>query len=120
MKVALPRFGKYVAPCFEHTATICIFAVNEGRIGKQTDFTLTSEESLDRVRLLKDQGVDVLICGGIQDRFQAMVEGLGILVISWVSGSVSELLDLFVRGQLESRHTNREDAHGRGAGKRKA
>jgi len=114
LKVALPRFGESVAPCFEHTATICIFVVEGSRVGEQTDFKLTSREPLDRVRLLKDQRVDVLICGGMQDRFQAMVEGLGIRVISWVSGDVDALLERFIRGELRSGHNGLE---GTGAGK---
>ena len=100
MKVALPRFGEDVAPCFEHTATISIFTVEGGRAAEQTDFALSSREPLDRVRLLRDQGVETLICGGMQDRFQTMVEGHGIRVISWVSGEVDELLARFLRGEL--------------------
>ena len=98
--MAIPRFGETIAPCFEHTATICIFAIQGDRVVDETDFHLPSRHALDRVRLLRDQQVDTLICGGIESGFQVMVEGMGIEVISWVSGEVEGLLDLFVRGEL--------------------
>ncbi len=101
MKLAIPRFGEEVAPCFEYSATIAIFIVERRRIVDQIDFSLQSREALDRVRLLRDQGVDTLICGGVQAFFEDMLVEHGITVISWVSGNVDELLRRFLRGQLK-------------------
>ena len=101
MKVAIPRFGEEVAPCFEYSATIAIFTIEKRKVVKQTDFSLQSQEALDRVRLLRDQLVDTLICGGVQDSFEDLVSAIGIRVISWVSGNVDKLLEQYVRGELQ-------------------
>ena len=100
MKVAIPRFGEDVAPCFEYSATVAIFTIVDDVVTAQTDFTLQSQRSFDRLRLLKDQEVEVLICGGIQDRFEELIRANGIRVISWVSGEVEELLNRFLEGRL--------------------
>jgi len=100
VKIAIPRFGESVAPCFEHSATISLFTVEEAMVVEQVDFSLTTKNALDRVRLLTDQGVEMLICGGVQDRFEEIVLARGIRVISWVTGEVEELLSLFLRGRL--------------------
>lgn len=100
MKLAIPRFGEEVAPCFEYSATIAIFTIRRRRVVDQTDFTLQSREALDRVRLLRDQGVDALICGGVHAFFEDMLVDHGIRVISWVSGDVDKLLRRFLHGQL--------------------
>ena len=100
MKVAIPRFQERVAPCFEYSATIAIFTIESGRVAEQQDFTLQSRLALDRVRLLRDQEVDVLICGGLQDSFEDLVKARGIAVISWVTGEVEPLLARFLRGEL--------------------
>lgn len=100
LKVAIPRFGERVAPCFEYSATIAIFTIVGGSIVDQLDFTLQSTQALDRVRLLRDQQVDTLICGGVQNSFEDLVLANGIRVISWVSGDVEQLLAKFVRGEL--------------------
>lgn len=100
MKVAIPRMGESVAPCFEYCATMAIFTIADGAVADQVDFPLRSREPFDRVRLLRDQEVDTIICGGVQDVYEDVLRTSGFRVISWVSGSVDDLLELFLRGQL--------------------
>lgn len=100
MKVAIPRMGEFVAPCFEYSATMAIFTIGEGRVMEQTDFPLRSRDPFDRVRLLRDQEVDTIICGGVHNNYEDSVRANGIQVISWVSGSVDDLLGLFLQGKL--------------------
>ena len=101
MKIAIPRFGESVAPCFEYSATIAIFTLRGRKVIDQVDFRLQSHDPFDRVRLLRDQEVQTLICGGVQDRFEDLVRAHGVRVISWVSGSVEDLLDSFLEGTLQ-------------------
>ena len=100
MRVAIPRMGESVAPCFEYCATMALFTVSGNVVTDQVDFPLHSREPFDRVRLLRDQKVDTIICGGVQDHYEDALRASGIRVISWVSGSVDDLLGLFLRGQL--------------------
>jgi predicted Fe-Mo cluster-binding NifX family protein len=100
LKVAVPRFGEAVAPCFGFSATVSIFVITGGKVSSHSDFVLQSDRELDRLRLLRDQEVDTLICGGLQDRFEDLIRASGIRVISWVSGNVDELLDSFLHGDL--------------------
>jgi len=100
VKVAIPRMGESVAPCFEYCATMAIFTIADGAVADQIDFPLRSREPFDRVRLLRDQQVDTIICGGVQDIYEDVLRTSGFDVISWVSGSVDDLLDLFLRGNL--------------------
>ena len=100
MKVAIPHCGEEVAPCFEATAAITLFTIRRHKVVARTRFSLQSREALDRVRLLRDQGVTTLICGGLQASFEDLLRACGIRVLSWVSGSVDELLDLFLEDRL--------------------
>jgi predicted Fe-Mo cluster-binding NifX family protein len=108
VKVAIPRFEEEVAPCFEYSADIAIFTIRGRKVVAQKGFPLQSRDVFDRFRLLRDQQVKTLICGGVQDFFEDLLCANGIHVISWVTGSVDELLDLFIRGRLSpggrSRH----------------
>jgi predicted Fe-Mo cluster-binding NifX family protein len=100
VRVAIPRMGETVAPCFEYCATMAIFTIAGRKVVEQIDFPLRSRDPFDRVRLLRDQRVDTLICGGMQDIYEDLVRATGLEVISWVSGSVEDLLDMFLRGRL--------------------
>jgi len=102
VKVAIPRMGETVAPCFEYCVTMAIFNVAESGAVEQVDFPLQSREPFDRVRLLRDQKVDTLISGGMQAFYEDLLKAGGFEVISWVSGLVEDLLALYLRGGLVS------------------
>jgi predicted Fe-Mo cluster-binding NifX family protein len=99
-KVAIPHYRDEIAPCFEATAAITIFTIRQNTIVDRICFALQSREALDRVRLLRDQEVTTLICGGLQSAFEDLLRASGIRVFSWVSGGMDDLLDLFLEGQL--------------------
>jgi predicted Fe-Mo cluster-binding NifX family protein len=114
VRVAMPRFGELIAPCFEYSATITIFTIRRERVADQVDFCLQSTDIVDRVRLLRDQRVNTLICGGLEERLEDMLQTNGVRVISWVTGRVDELLDCYMRGELVAgagRMGNRREEH---------
>jgi predicted Fe-Mo cluster-binding NifX family protein len=102
VRIAIPRMGEHVAPCFEYCATMAIFTVRADAVVDQFDFPLRSRDPFDRVRLLRDEEVDTIICGGVQGVYEDALRASGIRVISWVSGTVDDLLDLFLRGRLSA------------------
>ena len=102
MKIAIPRMGESVAPCFEYCTTMAIYTVDDSGRVEQVDIPLTSREPFDRVRLLREQGVDTVICGGMQEVYQDLLKASGFQVVSWVSGAVEDLLNTFLRGDLRS------------------
>ncbi len=102
MKIAVPRFGDEVAPCFDYSVNIVVFTIQKDEIVEEKEYTLSSQWAVDRIRLLRDQRVDVLICGGIQDRFEDMVRANDIKVISWVSGEAKDLVRRFLNKTLVS------------------
>lgn len=102
MRIAMPRMGEMIAPCFEHCATMAVFRIGTNGEIEQVDYPLRSREPFDRVRLLRDQRVDCVICGAVQDVYEDVLRTSGLEVISWVSGLVEELLLLYLRGRLES------------------
>lgn len=115
MRVAIPRFGESVAPCFEYSATMAIFTIEDGRIAGQIDVAIESRVAYDRVRLMKAKRVDTVICGGVQAFYEDLLKADDIQVISWVSGKVDDLLNLFIEGRLtagEARLGGHEEAGG--------
>ena len=124
MKIAIPRVGEAVAPRLEYSATVAIVTVENGRVVDRLDFPIRSDESLDRIRLLRDQQVDIIICGGVQDVFEDMLRASGFEVISWVSGNIEDLLSLFLKGKLvtgrrSDKRNKRPDRHGDSGEKQK-
>ena len=103
MKVAIPRSGESVSPCFGYCAVMAIFTIVEGRVDEEIDFPLKSRDPFDRVRLLRDQRPKEIHHPLRQTTHGGDLKANGIQVISWVSGTVDDLLQLFLRGQLVER-----------------
>jgi predicted Fe-Mo cluster-binding NifX family protein len=107
--------GDGVAPCLECAATITIFTVEEGQVVDRFDFPLRSREPLDRIRLLRDQQVDTIICGGVQDVFEDLLRASGIEMISWVTGNTDDLIGLFLKGRLVPGRQSEQSDSGHGS-----
>jgi predicted Fe-Mo cluster-binding NifX family protein len=80
---------------------MAIYSVEEGRVVDQIDFPIRSREPLDRVRLLRDQQVDTIICGGVQDVFEDLLRASGVSLVSWVTGNIDDLLADYLHGRLK-------------------
>ena len=96
----MPRSGESIAPCFGYAVTITIFTIKRGKVIEEVDFCLQSSEILDRVRLMRDQRVGTLICGGLEQCLADLLEASDVRVISWVTGRVDDLVECFMRGEL--------------------
>ena len=98
--VAIPRFQEIVAPCFEVAKYFVVtrFA-DDGRISRET-IQCSGCEGFGRVALLRDNRVDVLICGGIKGFYRDMLTTAGVKVIANAGGTVDEILAAYSKGEF--------------------
>ena len=100
MKVAIPKFNSRVSPRFEFAAKVLIATVDGGKIMNREEYSLINLNPMRRSALLREQGVNVMICGGISVFFVRLLMGNGIEVIPMVSGEAEEVLNHFINGNL--------------------
>lgn len=98
-RIAIPMFHDNVAPRFETAELffICVVAND-----KQVDSEIASCEGcagIGRVKLLQDNGVQVLICNGIKNFYRDMLVSQSIEVIDKVSLPVNEAVQHFISGR---------------------
>ena len=70
--------------------------------------------------LLAEQGIDVLICGGIGGGAQTALEEAGIELVAGAEGNTDEVVEAYLRGELIStgsncHHHDHEEGHSCGA-----
>ncbi len=107
MRIAVPSDapGGLQAPIsehFGHCAVFTVVAVEDGRIGDVSVLENTSHEQggcMGPVRFLKDNGVDVLVAGGMGMRPLAGFQQVGIAVhFKEQAAAVGEAVELFLAG----------------------
>jgi predicted Fe-Mo cluster-binding NifX family protein len=100
--VAIPLFGNRVSSRFDCSKSILLVAIDDGTIIRRQEMRWTSASILERIHLLLEESVAVLICGGITDTCAHLLQDNNIEVIPWVRGEVEEVLFRFMQGTLRT------------------
>lgn len=106
MRVAITIFGSTISPLFDTAQQLLLAEISGGDVQIVGKEPLGTPEAPDRISILTRLGVQVLVCGAI-NRF--LHDGLcerGIKVYPWVSGEVTEVLEL-----LRARWAGGQSAH---------
>jgi predicted Fe-Mo cluster-binding NifX family protein len=100
MTVAMPTYGSRVAAVFDSSDRFLVIQLNHNREVKRTVLHLEGLPHINRVDILRKVGVTNLICAGISELSQTMLESSGIRVIHGVLGDVEEVFAAFMDHRL--------------------
>lgn len=102
MKIAVPTVGNQIDQHFGHCEKYSIFTIN--------DKTIVAEEYMDSpagcgcksnmASVLAENGVKILIAGGIGNGAVNVLANNGIKTIKGASGTVRDAVELFLQGEL--------------------
>ena len=101
MKLAITKFKDAVGPRFETASSFAIFSLKNREVSGRETVNCSGCEGFGRVRILRDQKIDVLICGGIKSFYRDMLRSLGLAVIDDISDSIESALKRFRSGDLK-------------------
>lgn len=101
MRVAVTYENGMVFQHFGHTEAFKVYDVEDGRIlsSEIVDSNGSGHGALAGV--LNQQGIDILICGGIGAGAQMALAENGIKLYGGVSGSADAAVEAFIAGKLE-------------------
>ena len=100
MKVAVPQWQNRVSPVFDVASRILLVDVDEGReLGRQ-EVAIGGQGPMERARVLRGLGTDVVICGAISRPMQMALASAGIEVLSGTCGEVDDVLRAYYSGHL--------------------
>jgi predicted Fe-Mo cluster-binding NifX family protein len=99
---AIPLFGEEVSPrfCYAESALVVSFA-NGQEVWRQV-VTLGDAWIPRRLSQLAAIGVRTILCGAFNRAYLPIAEGLGMQVITGISGDAEEAVARFRRGQASS------------------
>ena len=113
MRIAVTYNNGEVFQHFGHTETFKVYEVRDGQVVSSRILGADGSGHGALATLLKDQAVDVLICGGIGGGAQAALEEQGIELCAGASGSADEAVAAYLSGELVNTGANC-DHHGKG------
>ena len=121
MKIAVTCENNQVFQHFGHTPGFALFTV-EGNAVVSKEMLPSGETGHGALAgLLKESGVELLICGGIGGGAQTALAEAGVRLVGGASGDVDQVVADYLAGTLKvnadfhCRHHDHEDGHACGA-----
>ncbi|CDE84635.1 dinitrogenase iron-molybdenum cofactor biosynthesis [Clostridium sp. CAG:273] len=112
MKIAITYENGKVFQHFGHTEKIKIYQINNGKIVSENivDTSVCGHEKL--VEFLKNNNIDILICGGIGQGAKDALSKANIQLFGGVSGNADDVIEKYLLGQLKyNENVNCEHHH---------
>ena len=101
-KIAVPSQGNQVSAHFGHAPEFKMFSVDNGKITNEEVVKNPGHQPGLLPRLLKDEGADVIISGGMGQKAIAIFEQNDIEVICGAAGDVDSVINNYLEGALNA------------------
>jgi ATP-binding protein involved in chromosome partitioning len=103
MRIAMPTEGGRLSQHFGHCEQFALFDIEDQAVRERRELTPPPHEPGLLPRWLKEQGVNLVIAGGMGQRAQMLFEQAGIQVICGApSEEPAEVVDSYLKGSLEA------------------
>src|SRR4030043_574294 len=100
MKIAIPLCGNRISPRFDFSPEMWIIDVEGGKVVGQEKRPTANLNLPQRLEQITSNGVNKVICGGMDGFCQNQLGSRGIDVVQDVIGEAEIVFDLFMRGRL--------------------
>ena len=102
IKSGFSIWNRRIAPVFDVATHLLLVEVDGEQLVSESHVQLVEEAPLPRSFQLAELGLTTLVCGAISRPMLTSISAYGIQVLPFVSGAVSEVLDAWLSGNLES------------------
>ena len=114
MKIAVTYDNGEVFQHFGRTESFKIYEVEDNKVVSSEVISSNGTGHGALAGLLAEQGVNVLICGGIGGGAQTALTEAGIDLCAGAQGNVDEVVETYLKGELESSGVNCDHHHEEG------
>ena len=101
IRIAIPIFHNRVSPVLD-TCTRLLIIDFEGKVSverREISFDIYSQS--ERFEIVKKLKPDAVICCGISNVFDSMLQSAGIRLISGIAGDVEQVAEAFLSNRLD-------------------
>ena len=100
MKIAVTYNNGQIFQHFGHTETFKVYQVEDGKVASSAILDSSGSGHGALASLLRSQGVDALICGGIGGGAKTALAQAGVTLYGGVSGSADQAVADLLAGKL--------------------
>ena len=101
MKLAITVWNQRIAPVFDSARTVIIMEIRDGCETGRRSLDMDQMDPAGKAWLLRNEGVNELVCGAISREVEAMVQDQGIHVIPFIAGDMESVIQAWIGRQLD-------------------
>jgi len=102
MKVGITVWGDVISPVFDSAGSLLVIETNGDTVAGKKRLPMAPGYPVQQVQLLCQSGIEVLICGAVSEMPANMIENAGIHLIPFIAGHVDEVVQAFLKRQLQT------------------
>jgi len=102
MKIAISIWNKSVSNVFDFSTELLLLEFDNSQEISRASVELSEQSLVHKANKLRSLGVDVLICGAISREMLCSISDSKIEVLSYVTGSIDDVLDAYLGGELDA------------------
>ena len=100
MKIAVASQGDRIFQHFGQCRNFSVFTVEDGKVKNVSMLDASQNGHAALSGFLKDEGINVVICGGIGEGARQMLSDSGIQLFSGLEGGINDAVISFLLGEL--------------------
>jgi predicted Fe-Mo cluster-binding NifX family protein len=101
MKIAIPQWERRISPMLDVAGSVLVAGVTDGRVTSRSEVGVTQSDAQELVKMLRQLGVDVVICGAVSRELEMGLHAAGIELSAHICGPVEEVLTAYIENRLE-------------------
>lgn len=101
-RAAFSSWEDRIAPVFDVAHQLHVVEVESGKVAQEDRCELTDETPAKRAIQLSNLGIGTLVCGAISRPMHEILETHGIRIVPFVTGSLSDVIQAWLGGKLDS------------------
>ena len=116
MKIAISTDSGFVSEHFGRCPSFTIVEITDGKVLKMEEIKNPGHHPGFLPQFLADLGATIIICGGMGMRAQSLFTEKEITPIVGVTGKITEIIEKFAQGKLETGESSCKPGIGKGYG----
>ncbi|MCL5097539.1 MAG: hypothetical protein M1608_08435 [Candidatus Omnitrophica bacterium] len=113
----MPVWEGRVSPVLDVAGRFLVVCIENGQETGRREVLVSGAPPDVFVKGLKEQGIEMVVCGSLSYGFELFLQASGIRVISHVCGEANQVLSALIEGRLDSPEFAMPGCWGRGRGK---
>jgi predicted Fe-Mo cluster-binding NifX family protein len=103
MKIAIPVWDNDIATVLDFSKVLLVVEVEKKTIKNRTKINWELCNDAQKIALLEEERISILLCGALSRSMQAMIQESGIEVVPFLRGAIDSVLDAYFEGRISDK-----------------